>query len=93
MEDIKLVMGKNPTSNNSDAQFYRIRVKGYLDESWSEWFDGLIIQHEANGTTLLNGYITDQSALFGILLKIQNLALGLISVNIAENTETNNISA
>lgn len=66
---------------NSEARYYQIRLKGYLNPDWSEWFDDLSINHDEEGTTLLAGLIKDQSALFGIFLKIQNLGLTLLSVN------------
>jgi hypothetical protein len=63
-----------------ESQFYQIRLKGHLNLDWSEWFGGLTISQEENGETLLSGYICDQSALFGIFLKIQNLGITLLSV-------------
>ena len=60
---------------------YHIRVKGHLDFSWSEWFEGLKISNEPNGTSDLFGTITDQAELLGILMKIHNLNLELLSVN------------
>lgn len=63
---------------------YHIRVKGHLDLHWAEWFDGLAITHEANGETLLSGPVIDQAALYGLLLKIHNLNLTLLSVNRVE---------
>lgn len=71
----------NISRNQSEAQYYQIRLKGYINPNWSEWFDRLDISHEENGETLLSGLIQDQSALFGIFLKIQNLGLTLVSVN------------
>ena len=59
---------------------YQIRVKGRLDSSWSEWFDGFSITLEGNETSLI-GIVVDQSALHGILAKINDLGLPLISVN------------
>ena len=70
----------NLWGENSEAKFYQIRLKGYLKADWFDWFDGLSISHEENGETLLSGYIPDQSALFGIFLKIQNLEITLLSV-------------
>jgi hypothetical protein len=61
-------------------QTYRIRIRSHLDTSWVSWFEGLNIQHEANGETLLIGSIPDQAALFSVLLKIRDLGLTLISV-------------
>ena len=59
---------------------YRIRIKGHLDPSWSEWFDGLTITHETGGETVLAGLLPDQAALYGILEKARNLNLTLVSV-------------
>ena len=63
---------------------YQIRVKGHLDDSWSDWFDDLSITREANGITLLTGPVVDQCALYGLLKKVHDLALPLISVNPVE---------
>jgi len=63
---------------------YQIRVKGQLDSSWSEWFDGLAITVERDGVTLLAGPVTDQPALHGLLIKIRDLGLSLLSVNRVE---------
>ena len=60
---------------------YHIRVRGQLDLSWSEWFEGLNISHEPEGTSDLAGMIADQAKLIGILMKIHNLNLEIISVN------------
>jgi hypothetical protein len=65
---------------------YQIKVKGQLDPRWSEWFDGLAISHEADGSTILSGPVTDQAALYGILLKLHNLNLPLLSVSRVENS-------
>jgi hypothetical protein len=59
---------------------YEIRVKGRLDPRWSEWFDGLQVTNEPNGEALLSGYIADQAALHGVLAKVRDLNLHLISV-------------
>ena len=59
---------------------YHIRVKGLLDEKWTAWFDGLEIIPQENGETLLSGALTDQSELFGMLTKINNLGLILLSL-------------
>lgn len=59
---------------------YQIRVKGVLNENWSDWFDGLSISPQASGETLLTGPVRDQSALHGILVKIRDLGLDLLSV-------------
>ena len=59
---------------------YQIRVEGHLTDRWTEWFDGLAIETDPNGETILSGLIVDQSALFGVLNKIQALNLGLVKV-------------
>jgi len=60
---------------------YQIRIKGHLDSQWTEWFEGLTITLEANGDTLITGPVIDQSALHGLLKKIRDLGMPLISVN------------
>lgn len=64
--------------------FYQIKVKGHLDPHWSEWFEGMTISHEANGETVLAGPVMDQAALHGLLLKIRDLNLTLLSVHRVE---------
>ena len=59
---------------------YQITVKGHLDASWSAWFDGLTITHDADGNTLLVGLVRDQSALYGLIDKARDLALTLVAV-------------
>ena len=60
---------------------YRIRIQGHLAAEWSEWFDGMSIQCQPDGTTSISGPIRDQAALHGLLLKVWDLGLPLISVN------------
>ena len=67
---------------------YTIRVKGHLDQSWSAWFDGMAITNEANGDTAISGRVVDQAALHGLLVKVHNLNLTLISVLRAEINAT-----
>ena len=69
----------------SDAQtdFFEIRVMGQLDESWSEWLEGLEIKLLDNGEMILSGHIGDQAALMGILNKLHGLNLALLSVRMA----------
>ena len=67
---------------------YRIRVKGHLERDWSDWFDGLTITAEPNGETLITGPVRDQAALFGLLDKVRDLGLMLISVTSADDRET-----
>lgn len=67
------------------VQIYQIRVKGYLDQERSSWFDGLTFTHTPAGETLLSGPILDQAALHGVLIKIQNLGLSLLEVKCLSN--------
>jgi hypothetical protein len=62
----------------SSADIYHIRVRGILDEKWTDWFDGLAMTPQENGETLLSGKLIDQAELFGILTKINNLGLTLL---------------
>jgi hypothetical protein len=59
---------------------YEIRIKGHLDDQWADWFGGLSIRLEENGSTLLSGPV-DQSALYGLLKKVRDLGMALVSVN------------
>jgi hypothetical protein len=64
----------------SRSAYYEIRVEGQIDSSWSEWFDGLDVTLQKNGETLIAGPIPDQAVLQGILTKVFNLRLPLVSV-------------
>jgi hypothetical protein len=61
--------------------FYEIRVEGHIGDSWSSWFGGLSLRHEEKGETVLCGYLADQAALHGVLMRIRDLGLPLVSVN------------
>jgi len=63
------------------SRFYEIRVEGHLGDRWSAWFDGLVIRNDSNGETILSGSLADQAALFGVLTKVHDLNLILISVS------------
>jgi hypothetical protein len=68
---------------NSDANeplIYQIRLQGHLDQQWADWFGGLTITLEANGETVLTGPVADQAALHGLLRKVRDLGLPLLSV-------------
>jgi hypothetical protein len=62
-------------------QCYEIRIKGHLDDRWAEWFEGLTITLEENGDTLLTGPVVDQAALHGLLKKVRDFGMPLVSVN------------
>jgi hypothetical protein len=59
---------------------YEIRLKGHLDSRWAAWFDGLSLSNETDGTTIIRGPVVDQSALHGLLQKVRDLGLPLVSV-------------
>ena len=63
-----------------DGDYYEIRVEGHLGMGWEQWSDGLSVHHEDSGTTLLGGTF-DQAGLHGILIRIRDLGLTLVSVN------------
>jgi hypothetical protein len=63
---------------------YSLRVDGRLDDHWSPWFDNLALTHDTDGTTRLSGPLCDQAQLHGLLTKIRDLGLTLISVHIIE---------
>ena len=67
---------------NADQQtVYQFRIKGHLGQQWMNWFEGLTITLEEDGNTLLSGPVIDQSAIHGILKKIRDLGMPLLSVN------------
>ncbi len=61
-------------------EWYEIRVAGVLPGEWSSWFEGMELQHGPHGESILSGYLADQAALHGVLAKIRDLNLKLISV-------------
>ena len=77
---------KRPHAKTDPSQpiVYQIRIEGHLDAQWTNWFSGLTITLEENGNTLLTGPVADQSALFGLLKKIRDLGLPLVSINRVE---------
>ena len=59
---------------------YEIRLKGHLDSRWSAWFDGLTLTEDSDGTTVIRGSVIDQAALHGLLQKVRDIGLPLVSV-------------
>jgi hypothetical protein len=72
----------------SKALNYEIRLQGHLDARWTKWFDGLTITLENNGDTLLTGPVIDQAALHGLLKKVRDLGMPLVSVIQVQSHET-----
>ena len=74
----------DPTIDPSQPVVYQIRLKGHLSSQWSDWFEGLTITLEDNGDTLLTGPVVDQAALHGLLKKVRDLGMPLVSVSPVE---------
>jgi hypothetical protein len=70
----------NSESDPGQPMVYQIRIKGHLDRQWTDWFEGLTITLEDNGETLLTGPVVDQAALYGVLRKVRDVAIPLLSV-------------
>jgi hypothetical protein len=68
---------------------YQIRVKGHLAHEWMDWFEGLTLSREENGDTLLTGPVVDQAALHGLLKKVRDLGLPLVSISPVEPGQAN----
>ncbi|HTP09660.1 MAG TPA: hypothetical protein VMP08_15495 [Anaerolineae bacterium] len=73
-----------PNPNPVDPLIYQIRIKGLLDREWTDWFDGLTVTPGDDGETLITGPVRDQAALYGLLKKVRDLGIPLISVNCVE---------
>ena len=69
-----------PNIDPVQPTIYQIRIKGQLDSQWTDWFEGLTITLEDNGDTLITGTVVDQAALHGLLKKVRDLGMPLISV-------------
>jgi hypothetical protein len=70
----------NPKNDPSQPVVYQIRIKGHLSREWTDWFEGLTITLEEDGDTLLTGPVIDQAALHGLLKKVRDLGMPLLSV-------------
>jgi hypothetical protein len=70
----------NPKTDPGQLMVYQIRLKGHLGRQWTDWFGGLTITLENNGETLLTGPVVDQAALHGLLKKVRDLGIPLLSV-------------
>ncbi|HEX5505434.1 MAG TPA: hypothetical protein VFW96_22645 [Thermomicrobiales bacterium] len=68
------------TDDGHQPGWYEIRIKGHLDARWAAWFDGLSLTRERDGTTVIQGPVVDQAALHGLLQKVRDLDLPLVSV-------------
>ena len=79
----------NPSADPDQPMIYQIRLKGHLGQQWAASFEGLTLTLEENGDTLLTGPVTDQAALHGLLRKVRDLGLSLLSVNRVEPGQAN----
>ena len=77
-----------PKPNPSQPAIYQIRLKGHLGSQWTDWFEGLTITLEKDDNTLLTGPLVDQSALHGLLKKVRDLGMPLISISQVQFNET-----
>jgi len=70
----------SPSDDRPGGGRYEIRLSGHLHERWAAWFDGLSVTHQDDGTTVVSGALPDQAALHGLLQRVRDLGLPLISV-------------
>ena len=76
------------TGDRREAGWYEIRLKGHLDTRWAAWFEGMAFAREDDGTTRIHGPVADQAALHGLLQRVRDLGLPLISVMQIDPQET-----
>ncbi len=79
--DKRMSSNHSPKSDIDQPMVYQIRIKGHLSRQRMDWFEGLLITLEDNGDTLMTGKVIDQAALHGILKKIRDLGMPLLSVH------------
>jgi hypothetical protein len=77
-----------PVPRRRAPSAYQVRVDGHLDQHWSAWFGDLTLTHEDDGTTTLAGLVADQAQLHGLLIKVRDLGVTLISVAVVDPTLT-----
>jgi hypothetical protein len=80
-------MGNIPADPRDGSGRYEVRVKGRLDGRWTAWFDGFSLTHDGDGTTVLAGFVVDQAALHGVLRKLGDVGLPIVSVTRADADE------
>jgi hypothetical protein len=77
------------TEDHHEPGMYEIRLKGHLDARWADQFEGMSFTHESDGTTILSGLVADQAALHGLLRKVRDLVLPLVSVSQVDPKQAN----
>jgi hypothetical protein len=80
-------MSNKRKPKKSQPMVYQIRIKGHLGDQWTDWFEGLTVTLEDNDETLLTGPVTDQAALHGLLKKVRDLGMPLLSINPVETDQ------
>ena len=80
-----------PTGDPAQPAVYQIRIQGHLSHHWEDWFAGMAMALEGNGDTRLTGSVTDQAALHGLLRKIRDLGMPLLSVTQVDPKQANKL--
>ena len=78
----------DPTTEPGQPPVFQIRLKGHLGSQWTDWFEGLTVTLAEDGETLLTGPVADQAALHGLLKKVRDLGMPLVSVNRVATNES-----
>src|SRR5215208_6804776 len=78
---------RTPTRDRPEGGRYEIRLTGHLDSRWAAWFDGLTVGQESDGITVLSGPVADQASLHGVIQRVRDLGLPLISVTQVRSEE------
>jgi len=81
-------MSEMSTGEHRGPGRYEIRLKGHLAPRWATWFDGMAVSNECDGTTAIRGHVVDQAALHGLLQKVRDIGLPLISVAHVESDDS-----
>ena len=77
---IEVTERHTPEGDRPGSGRYEIRLTGHLHARWAAWFDGQTVRHESDGTTVISGPVVDQAALHGLLQRVRDLGLPLVSV-------------
>lgn len=77
-------MSDTSTGDHHNPERYEIRRKGHLAPRWAAWFDGMSLAYRSDGTTIIHGFVADQAALHGLLQKVRDIGLPLVSVTQVE---------
>ena len=76
---------RGPRDDRPEDGRYEIRLRGHLETRWAAWFDGMTLSHERDGSTVLSGPVVDQAALHGLLQKVRDIGLPLVSVTYVDS--------